>query len=273
VGFELFDRRAVLTVGTTQIDGLRISFNIDQTDRKEPNKADISVWNLSETTRGKIQDETLPVILEAGYATNVAQIFAGDIRKDGISSRRDGADWVTTLKTLDGGEAHRTARIQESFSPGTSLETVLRKLVDSAGVGLGNAIKQIKKGDVKGALTEFFGGVVLSGKTNDELGRVLRSAGYDYSVQDGQLQITELGGSTDQSAVLLSAATGLVGSPEPGAKGLTKVRSLLQPIIRPRRKLKLETTELSGFYLARKVRHTGDTHGQDWYTDIEASQL
>jgi len=273
MGINLFGRRAVLTVGTTQIDGLRVVFKINQSDKPEPNGSEISVYNLSETTRGKIQDQTLPVILEAGYEDNIAQIFSGDIRKDGVSSARSGPDWITTFKSLDGGQAFIESRIQESFKAGTKLGPVLKKLAKSAGVGIGNALTKLAAGDPTGALTEFTEGVTLSGRNSREMERLFRSVGYDYSVQDGQLQVTNIGQATDQTAVLLSAATGLIGSPEPGAKGLTKIRSLLQPIIRPRRKLQLSTVELQGFYVARRVLHTGDTHGQSWYSEIEATQI
>jgi hypothetical protein len=273
MGDELFGRRAVLTIGTTRIDGLRISFTVDQTDRPEPNSSEISVYNLAETTRGLIQNQRLPLTLEAGYRDNIAQVFAGDIRKDGVSSRRDGADWITKFKALDGGEAFRNARIQEAFAAGTKLRPVLTKLAESMGVGLGNSVKKLSEGDVTGALSEFFAGATLSGKSSQEAERLFRSVGYDYSVQDGELQVTGLGEATDKTAILLSSATGLIGSPEPGAKSLTKIRSLLQPLIRPRRKLRLETESLQGFYLARKVKHTGDTHGAPWYSEIEATQL
>jgi hypothetical protein len=273
VGIELFGRRAVLTVGTVQIDGLRIEFKIAQSDKPEPNGSEIRVYNLSETTRGQIQDQTLPVTLEAGYGDDISQIFAGDIRKDGVSISRMGPDWVTTLKSLDGGEAYANSRIQESFAAGTKLTPVLKKLAQSAGVGLGNALKKISNGDVSGALTEFTDGVTLSGRSSKEMERMFRSSGYDYSVQDGQLQVTSIGGATDQTAILLSADTGLIGSPEPGAKGLTKIKSLLQPIIRPRRKVRLETELLSGFYVVRRVMHTGDTHGEPWFSEMECTQL
>lgn len=270
---ELFGRRAVLTVGTTQIDGLRTVFKINQSDKPEPNGSEISVYNLSETTRGRIQDQTLPIALEAGYQDDISQIFSGNIRKDGVSSRRAGPDWITTFKSLDGGEAFINTRIQETFKAGTDLGTVLTKLAKSAGVGLGNALEKLRAGDPTGALTEFTNGVTLSGRNSREMERLFRSSGYDYSVQDGQLQVTRIGQANDQTAVLLSAATGLIGSPEPGAKGLTKIRSLLQPILRPRRKIELSTVELKGFYVARRVLHTGDTHGQAWYSEVEATQI
>lgn len=273
MGIELFGRRAVLTVGTTQIDGLRMSFVIDQTDKPEPNGTEISVYNLSETTRGKVQDQGLPLKLEAGYNEDISQIFDGDIRKDGVSSRRDSADWITTFKALDGGEAFRNARIQESFAAGTKLRPVLEKLAKSMGVGLGNSLDKLRGGDVLGSLSEFFSGATLSGKSSAEMERMFRSVGYDYSVQDGELQVTTLGSATDKTAILLSSETGLIGSPEPGAKAITKIRSLLQSDIRPRRKLKLDTEALNGFYVVRRVKHTGDTHGPAWYSDIEATQI
>lgn len=261
-----------MQVGTTLMDGFRVVFSIEQTDRPEPNSSEISIYNLSEDFRGRIQDRDLPVVLEAGYGNDISQVFSGQMRRDGISTRRDGPNWITTFKSLDGGDAFRNSRIQESFAAGTKLRPVLEKLARSMGVGIGNSIAKISEGDAIGTLTEFTEGTVLSGKTSSEFDRLLRSIGYDFSIQDGKLQVARLGQSTEKTAVLLSPGTGLVGSPEPGAKGLTKIKSLLQPVIRPRRLVRLETNQLSGFYICRKVKHTGDTDGPAWYSEIEATQ-
>ncbi len=270
---ELFGRRAVLQIGTRRIDALRIAFKVEKADQSEPNSSEISTWNLSATTRGAIEDETQTVILEAGYGEDISQVFSGDIRVDGISSRREGPDWITTLKGQDGGDAFRRARIQESLAAGTKLVPVLNKLASSMGVGIGNAIEKLKGGDTSGALEEFFGGATLSGQTHKVMERTLRSVGYDYSVQDGELVVTRLGEANDDEAVVLSPETGLIGSPEPGAKGLTKMRCLLQTRIRPRTKVKLETAQLNGFYLVRRMKAVGDTHGQPWYCEIEGTQI
>lgn len=222
---ELFNRRAVLQMGTLRVEGLRIAFKIEKDDEPEPNAGEISVWNLSRHTRARLAEQTLPVILEAGLGEDIAQVFSGDIRPRGISSGRDGPDWVTTLRAGDGTEAFRKARIQKSLKKGAKLKDGLVVLLKSFGDGAKAAIKKAVAGDFDGALEEFVDGAVFSGASGKELERLLAANGYTYSIQDGQVQVVEKDGVTPEQAILLTPDTGLVGSPEPGKEGVDLVLS------------------------------------------------
>lgn len=270
---QMFGRRAVLQMGTVEVDGLKVSFKITRDSKPEPNAGEISVWNLSRDTRAKFAEQTVPVILQAGYGDNIAQVFQGDIPTDGISTVRDGPDWVTTFRAGDGAQAFRTARVSRSFGKGTKIVDVLKKVAQDLGVGMGNAAAKLASGDLDGAVTELFGGVVLNGPVPRELDRLLRSFGYEWSIQDGELQVVERDGFTDGDAVVLTPDTGLIGSPEPGKDGFTKIRSLLQPHILPRVRLQLETEAHEGLFVVSRVVHSGDTHGDAWYSDCEARPL
>jgi len=283
----LFGRRAVLQMGvaeimgammgppgmqTKEIEGLRISFKVEKSNQPEPNNAEISVWNLSRDTRSSFLSQgSVPLVLQAGYGDDIAQIFTGDVKPGGITIARDGADWVTTFKAGDGCEAYRTARIQESFQRGTALTAVFERLARSLGKELGPSLARIQAGDVKGALLSFFGGTALSGSVKDELDRVCASTGTEWSIQNDQLQIIAKGGLLPDPVVLLSPDTGLIGSPEPGKDGIIKIRALLQPQLKPLGRVQVaEAQSRNGTYGVFKLTHSGDTHGQDWYTDCEA---
>jgi hypothetical protein len=268
---DLFGRVAWLQMGTIEVHNLRVSFIIDKSDEPEPNTAEIAVWNLARNTKALLKTQIpLYVKLVAGYDGNESQLFEGDINPDGISSVKDNVDWVTTFRAGDGLEAYRSARIQESFKKGTNIITIIKKLANSMGVGLGNAIEKISQGDVSGALTEMVEGATISGPVPREFDRLLASIGYTYSIQDGQLQIIEKGGQILRQVAHLTPDTGLIGSPEPGADGFTKFRSLLQPKLVPSHQVKLETSSYNGLYVLRKIRHNGDTHGANWFSDCEA---
>jgi hypothetical protein len=55
-----------------------------------------------------------------------------------------------------------------------------------------------------------------------------------------------------------------------GEDGYLKVKSVLQPGLRPGRGLQLQSAAYSGLFRIEKVKHEGDTHGQTWTSDIEA---
>lgn len=252
--------------------GMRIQFEVAKTVEKEPNTSKVVVSNLSPTTRAGLQKKGVKVTLEAGYvATGMSRIFVGDART--IDHVRNGPDWDTTIKLGDGERSIRFARFNESFAPGTSAGDVLTALANASGLAVGNVP------DVVANLTTFDQGYAVSGRVDKSLDRLVKSLGYKYSVQDGALQILTPGQALNSSVPDVSPSTGLIGSPEMGTpekKGqpaLLKFRSLLVPVI-PGGKVKLTSERYDGVFVRiKKVKFTGDTHGGEWYSDMEGTIL
>jgi hypothetical protein len=131
----------------------------------------------------------------------------------------------------------------------------------------------------------FTSGFVAHGNASSVLTTLLKQQGLGWSVQDGRIEVLGAGEYIANAAVLLTPDTGLVGTPELGSpdvktgKSITKVRALLQPLIRPGQRFVVRLRQPADFvrisadqtYVALKVTHHGDTHGGDFYTDIEAT--
>ncbi len=282
VGEQLFNRDFALQLGTKRIamrpigdkniskPMLKVIFNIEKSTDRDPNKATITVHNLAERTRKELQKEQ-PVIVQAGYTNTIQQIFSGDITY--ISHAREGVDWVTTLQCNDGARQYVSARLSVSFGPGTQFRSLLQTLAEALGVGLGNAQGQFTAGDFRGGLVEFTKGVVVSGKVSDILDKYVTTAGFKWSLQDGQLQILKPGQTTTEELVVLTKDSGLIGSPEVGEEGIVSAKSLLQGTIRPGRRIRIESLEVDGTFKIERVSHVGDSWGTDWYTELEAKPL
>jgi hypothetical protein len=290
-GVPLFERRVRVIADTLEIEGLRAQFKVKKTLRKQPNTCEISISNLNEHSRAGLQKRRrIPVILEAGYVGNLAQIFSGESRF--VDQVHEGAEWVTKIQCGDGERAFVYRRVADSFRPGTRVADVINTVVGALGMTATGHLAEIK------ALAEqFVGGYSAFGKASSELDHLLKSRGFEWSIQDGQLQILKVGKTSNESVLVLSPSTGLVGSPEHGnpekdvpldqlsgkeadgsfalsAKGVKgpavlKVKSLLQPGLRPGRKVKVESRGINGFFRIQSVEHTGDTHGGDWYSLCE----
>lgn len=281
---ELFAREVSLNIaGTlirTKLDKnrsaapiLRLTFKVVRTLKKEPNTAEISIYNLTQANRVAFQEKGLETSLEAGYLNNVSQIFKGQL--DFAENKLSGRDWITTLQSTDGGKLFRSARINTSIKGPAKIGDVLQAAGDALGINAGNLAEKVRSGSIRGALTEFTNGIVLSGKAEQVFDKVVKSMGYSWSVQDGQLQLLEPVEVVGQDAVLLTPGTGLIGTPEAGEKGYVKARSLLQPELLPGRKVKIESKnqDVNGFFRAEKCTFIGDTWGKDWYVDIEGKPL
>lgn len=258
-----------------QITDLRVQFKIEKTITKEPNTAEIQVFNLAQRTRAQLQSRGTRVILLAGYdkdMPNLPQLFSGDSRT--IDHVRDGPDWTTKIQCGDGERNYRFALVNESFKPGTAIATVLRKAVEQMAVDPGNS-----EAKIAGIVDQYVSGYAMQGKASAELDSILTGQGFEWSIQDGRLQLLAPGESTPDSAVLINAQSGLVGSPEHGSPealggpGLLKVKVLLQPLIRPGRRIQVQSLNVNGLFRVEKVSHTGDTHAGEWYTSCEARAL
>lgn len=250
--------------------GLRIVFKIVKTKGKEPNVSEITIYNLSPTSRAKLQQKGVRVLLEAGYSsTGLALVFVGDVRT--VDHLRDKADWKTVLKCGDGERSTRFARVGESFAGPCTVGDVVRYCVKQMGLALGNSAEQAGKLSV-----QLAHGWTAHGAASTELDRVLRAAGYTYSVQDGQVQILQPGQAVTQTVPDVTPTSGLIGSPEMGSpeqkgKAATlKYKTLLMPQARPGGRNHIKSERYDGVFRTMKVTHAGDTRGGDWYSDFES---
>ena len=92
-----------------------------------------------------------------------------------------------------------------------------------------------------------------------------------WSVQDETLQVTKTGKPTDEAAILLNKETGLVDVPSKTDKGV-QFSSLLQPRIRPGRRIKIESQAIKGEFTVTKVTHRGESHFGEHRSDCEAKR-
>jgi hypothetical protein len=280
----LFDRRCKLLVGQPpkadvytlqtvnrlEISGLRIGFKIIKDSQPQPNNVEISIYNLSASSRAALEEKGCRILLLAGYADQISQIASADVRI--AQSQKLGVDWVTKIEAGDGERAIKFARVKESWAPGTPVSEIISKTVSALMLDPGNALAKAKQ-----ISAQYSSGYVQNAKASDELTTLLEPHGYEWSVQDGRIEVLKKNEALPETAPLLSPDTGLIGAPEMGTpakageKPVLKVRSLLQPRIRPGQRFQLRSASRNGVFLAKKVTHAGDTFGNDWYTDIEAT--
>lgn len=265
----LFDRAYRLRFGKIgeqgkEITSLRVAFQIEKSNDSGANTASISVWNLSPESISLLQQDDIQVNLECGYGSTIGLVFSGnDIL---LNVRRSLPDVITEIRSQDGGEQLRTQVVSLGFEPGALFQDVVRSLISQ--------FQNLTISDVDMAKLSQDGlpqGLIATGKAQKFLDDLLKSKGYEWSVQDGEIRVVEDTAVTDDSAVLLNYKTGLVGSPTKTKDGVN-VTCLLNPRIRPYRLLQLESNEtpgVSGVYKVDKVTHRGDSWGKDWYTTAE----
>lgn len=296
---KLFRRKATVTIavplkGKTlnvygadviEITDLRFAFKAKKTLGKEPNTLEVTITNLSEQSRAALQGKTLRVTVSAGYEGAQCVLFVGDSRH--VDSRPEGADWTTVIQCGDGERGYKHGRVSESFRAGTSVVSILQKVAD------GMQLDSTQVAGVDGLHgRQYVAGYVAHGRASRELDKILKGFGYEWSIQDGKLQVLRPDAATAETVVVLDAGSGLVGSPtlntpsptqhldpftnklvSSGGRPTLKAKSLLQPSIRPGRRVQIDSVVgIRGTFRVTEVTHTGDTSGGDFYTELEGVQ-
>jgi hypothetical protein len=281
---ELFNRACTVQMGTVLVSGLRTQFKIEKTEQVTPSSAEITVWNLKRATRARMIQQSVPLVLMAGYGKDLGLLFNGDVAPSGIGVMRSGPDWLTTFKVADGLLSYQTDRVQISIPRNQTVQQVLTQALQQfRNLNVQQTLANLRSGatPIAGTFQQFLNGSAVSGRGLDEVQRICKSVGLRCTVVDGQLEIfpdtptSQSGAYPGETIPDLTPQTGLIGSPEPTKNAFIKFRCLLRPEIKPLRRVRVVwSVHPEGLYVrAAKVTHLGDTRGQEWYTDVEGTAL
>lgn len=281
-------RSCKLIVSTAGGDGLDLSnlhikFAVKKADAQTPNTAEIRVYNVSESTVARIRKEFARVILQAGYESNFGVIFDGNIKQVRFG-RENGTDTYIDIAAGDGDDAYNFAVVNTTLAAGAKQSDQIA----AAGAQMsGRGIKTGYIADTGGQ--RLARGKVMYGMARDYMRQSAEASDTSWSIQDGKLQFVSATGVLPGQAIVLNSKTGLVGQPEQTNDGI-KARCLLNPTLKiggivqinekdvAEAKLQDTTKDAQvnrpadiaadGSYRLLVVEHTGDTRGNDWYSDL-----
>lgn len=265
-------------------ESLRITFDIDKDLTQQTNKSQVAIYNLSETTRKKLEVDDMICELQVGYAEDIGlrRIFLGAVTYS--TTRREGADKITELEISDGQIAIRDTVVSLGYSAGITGSKIINDVAAEMGL-----VTQIAT-DVE--FSSYPTGFSFVGMGRDCLDKVCNASGATWSIQNNVLQVIMSGGSTNLKAFVFSASSGLIGSPERIIKSLKrpdqeakkkrkvkkenkekkagwKIKTLLAPTVNPGDLVRVESSTVTGWFRVETEKHSGDTHGQEWYTEQE----
>lgn len=249
------------------LSNLDCVFRAKKTLKAEPNTCEVKIYNLARSTRAVLETPGKLILrLEAGYPGAVSQIYLGEVRS--AHTTREGPDVVTEITTGDSEKDLQSSRLNLSVGPRVPTSVALLAIARSfKNVGLGN-VQEIA-GRLAASGSAFFGaGSAMSGSSAQMLTDFCRSADLEWSIQDGVMQILQRGGALNDKAVYLSSETGLIGSPSVDHKGVVSATALLQPDLRPGRKVEFNSMSFKGGYRIEKCEYSGDTAGNDWQVKL-----
>jgi hypothetical protein len=308
VGTQLFNRALNLTIGfpndptldvTAQfndanskgldLSGMDVDFVVEKSLKPtEPNTCAIKVYNLSPASREKISgsqsggvQHALTVRLEAGYVGGVSQIYFAEARSAWTTSDSRGT-YVTHIESTDtiarvtGVKRTRkpqpgelTGNIYRTMGPRVPLADAFRSITAALGIGNGNL--QTALANMHGSGLTAVNGSALVGNGARRMTDLCRSAGLEWSIQDGNLQLINIGATLSSTkAILISEDTGMEGSPSVDSQGALSVKTRLIPGLSPGVLVSVQSKFINGGYRVDKIRYIGSTRGKEWSAHFDA---
>lgn len=295
-----FGRRIelLLVAGEKALDlsAMHFRFQTEQSDEESPDNCTIRVWNLAEDTVKKIRGEFSEVVLQAGYqGTAFGVIFRGTIKQFRIGKDQTGTSSYLDILAADGDMAYNWALVNQSVVAGTSRTERINAAIKT----------MIPHGVTEGKnLVPPTGGVLPRGKVLFGLARAIirdesQTAGASWTITNGRVNVVPLDDYLPGEAVVLTAATGLIGRPEQTEAGL-RCRILINPKVLVGGLVKIDNqsvnqtvaasgSEIStgqlpfnryagvqlpasvtadGIYRVYVTEHLGDTRGSEFYSDL-----
>ncbi len=255
-----------------EITDLRVQFRVTRGLTKTPPQCDVTITNLSETTRTSLETKPLLVQLDAGYDGVPRLLFVGDMRFAMTELKR--ADWETLLQLGDGDCHHRWSRVSRTYGPGTTYLTVLQNAATSFGMKLpANVLND------PALQKQFSAGHTSQGPTRDEFTRLLAPFGYHWSIQHGSLLVQRDDEVVPGEYYEIDEEHGMIGTPQFGSPPRSgkpphvHVSMLLYPELMPGKLVQLTSKVMKGKFKIVHVEHRGDTHGDHWTTKVEIKPI
>jgi hypothetical protein len=251
------------------IENLKIKFEIKKSLETKNNYSKIDIYNLSQKDRNAISSEQYALFkMKCGYSEDQGLINIAQGNVSDVIHSTSVPDIVTTIYSKDGFSAIKNNYIQLSFSENTSIQTIADKIIQK--MNLPVRFSNLKNQTIKN-------GYSFIGTVSEALNDLGNQYDFDWSIQNGEIQILTKNSSTNFQAFLLSPETGLIENPtrtiknkyfEKKGKGEYSVTSLLNPQLEVGDLVSVDSNALKGNFLIKEITHTGDTRGNEWYSRL-----
>lgn len=269
---------------------LHVRFQVNHWIVSTPNTLVARIYNLSDATTQRINDEFTLVELSAGYPGQYGRIFRGTI-KQLRRGRESATDTYLDLFAADADIAHNWAVINRSLAAGWTPEQVRRACLQS----FGGADPKVTDGKTTEGLGQNQAprGSVYFGMTRETMQDLATTYRMNWNLNDNELNMIAESAYLPGDAVVINETTGMIGVPQQTQEGIT-VTTLLNPNVGAGMLVKINQADIAqylknnapiglsytatdlpafhtaadGLYKVLYVDHVGDTRGNEWETRL-----
>lgn len=240
-----------VTIGNSELD---CEFTTNFDDNTQANEAEITVYNLTNTTINGFVNKA-KITITAGYGKDTGVIFDGYITSK--KTYRDGVDKVTVIRALDDGKRYNQSVQSISYAAGTKASYILRDLCNRVGLPIA-VFKVVRDYTYKDEVT-------VDGGLSEAVQQYAKVCGVSAYVCKSKLYVRSLNDG-DNTRFKLSSDTGLLSVAEFEEESSTEeykdvikgfdVEMLLQHRIQTASIIELDSVNYQGVFRVREGTHT-----------------
>lgn len=170
------------------------------------NICSLRIYNLSERNRSLIRkdrnnfDIYRKVELMAGYGTNLATIFSGNVTA--AWSVREGTNFISQIESFDGGFAYVNGQVNTQFPAFTPTRSIISAITDS--------LPGVQKGLIGDFPESIQRGNAISGSATDALEQVTNG---NFFIDNSVVQCLKPDECIGAEALVVNSQSGLLGTP------------------------------------------------------------
>lgn len=268
-------------------DPIHIKFDITKTILRDANMAEIILYNLSPDTEREIIQEGTQVVLTAGYQNNQSIIFKGQVFQP-LRGKENGTDYYLKLICIDGDAYLNLAFVSGTIQPNQTRQQIARQILRDSTVDLDSVVVDDLPNSnfVDGSIPTNERAKVVFGDPSKYLSNISTMGNSTFYIDNNEGRFfnpISVTGSSD--AHLINVETGMIGQPQQIDYGI-EVTCLLNPNIRLGDFIKIDNKTVilqqfsfgqipylldsDGIYRVIKIHYSGDSRGQDWYSELTA---
>lgn len=234
---------------------------VAQTAGRTPNKAKLDIYNLKKDSLQSIEKPGQVLQVLAGE-TSAGQIFYGDISRRSVSTTWTPPDHITEIAAADGRRVFQRTLFSQSYPAQTKRSEVLTDLLGVMGLARGYIDPSIP--DI-----EYSTALCYCDSAREVMSELWEPDGSVWSIQSGALQVVAAGQPVKRQAIVVSAETGLIGTPKRTDKGI-EVMMDLDSRVKPGAILVVPSITVNGGWRVVTANHDFDTFGDQWQSAASA---
>lgn len=266
---------------------LEVAFNCKKTMLREPNRCEVTIYNLSSVTESALIQEGSKITIEAGYVDNFGVIFKGQILQF-IRGKENGVDYYIKLICLDSDAFLNLAFANGIIAPNITRRQLVEQTLRQSNVPLDsiNTNNLQEANVVDGSEVKIERHKVIFGSPSRAIERLAKFTNSSFYIEDGEGKFfNALQSPIPGQAHLINRETGMIGTPHQQGYGIV-VTVLLNPGIKLNDFIKIDNSlvvvnetgfnetphllDSEGLYRVIGIQYDGRVRGNNWFAKLTA---